>query len=100
MDGLAGAHREGVAGYGQNLVDATDQMHLHPAVGGIPDRPVIEGRRIDPRSEFAIDPGQEVEVEGRGDALGVVIGGDQDRLSLDQIRADDELGPLAQQPAS
>ena len=92
MDGFARGEREAVARHTHDLVLAADQMHLDAALDRVPDRAMLERSQIEVSIQFAIDPAQQVQIERRGDALGVVIGRDQGRLVLRQIQPNKEAG--------
>ncbi len=51
---------------------------------------MLERGQIEIRAEFAIDARQQIEIEFRGHARGIIIGGTEDLGVLDQIDADDE----------
>ena len=57
---------------------------------------MLEGGKIEIGAELAIDAGQQIEIEFRGHALGIVIGGTQNLDVLDEIDADDENCPAAE----
>ena len=65
------------------------EMHLDASALGIIERMVAEACEVEVAAELAIDAGQQIEVEPRGDAGGVVIGGVENRRLLHQIDADD-----------
>ena len=52
------------------------QVHLDAALARIVDRLVLEGAEVEGAGQLAVDAGQQVEVEGGGDALRVVVGQD------------------------
>ena len=54
------------------------------AAGDLADEP----GGVDVAAELAVDALQEVEIEGRGDTLGIVIGGGEDGRVLDPVRAE------------
>ena len=60
---------------------------------------MLERRKIEVAAQFAIDAHQQIEVELRGDALGVVIGAIKNVRRLFQIDADDQHRPGAQYAA-
>ena len=77
-------HREGVDA--NRLLLAADEMHLDPASLFIQKRAVLELGQIEVTAELAIDPGQQIQIEGRSHAEGVVIGRFDDPFRLLQIR--------------
>ncbi len=66
------------------------QMHLDPGFGLVPEGPVAEMLDRDGAAELAVDAVEQVEVEGGRHAGGIVIGGDEDVLSLDPVDADQQ----------
>ena len=51
---------------------------------------MLERGEIEIGAELAVDAGEQIEIELRGDAVGVVIGAIEDVGRLDEIDADDE----------
>src|SRR5580693_5607305 len=51
-----------------------DQMHLDATLLGIKERLVLERRQIKISAELTIHPRQEIEIEARRDAFGVIVG--------------------------
>src|SRR5712671_7139682 len=79
-------------------------MHLDTALFGVVARAMAESGRVELAAKLVIDAHEQVEVEGRGHAGMVVIGGGEDVRVFDQIDADHEQragakyrGSLAQQ---
>lgn len=75
MDRLAVPEIEAMPIDSYPLVLAADQVHLNT-----PNFLVIKGmmgkrRRIEIGTQLTIDARQEIEIEGGGDAVGIVIGG-------------------------
>ena len=97
MQALSGLEGKGVPGGIHNLIGPADQMHFHAGQFRVPDRQVVERVKIEIPAELAIDASQQVLVEPGGDALCVVIGSDERRFVLDQIRPDQQQGLIAQQ---
>ncbi len=62
------------------------------------DRVMGEAVDIDIGAKLALDAVKQIEIEGGGNAAGIVIGRDQDRRILLQIDADQERTVLAEQP--
>ena len=60
---------------------------------------MLEGREIEVRTEFAVDPQQQVLVEGGREAERVVVGEEQIPLRLDEVGAEQEGIPGAQRVA-
>src|SRR5690606_28913561 len=71
------------------LALAAHEMHLDAAAVLVEDGAVLEAVEIEIAAKLAVDAAQEVEVEGGGDAVGVVIGGAQHVAVLHEIDADD-----------
>ncbi|OLT27471.1 hypothetical protein BJF83_02805 [Nocardiopsis sp. CNR-923] len=72
------------------LVDEGAQAHLDPLLFGVPQGDVAEGAGIEVRAELVVDDGEDVAVEGGGDAPGVVVGGDEASRVLDEVGAQEE----------
>src|SRR5215213_4473164 len=83
--------------YGLRLLG--DQVHLDAMALAIVNRAVHEGGNVEIAAELAVDADQNVEIEPRGDAGGVVIGVVKHPLVLLEIDADDHLRALAQNVA-
>src|SRR5580704_13454695 len=90
MDGFAGRKSKPQAPDSHRLIPNTDNVHLDAALAGIINRLVTEAIEIERAFELAVDPGQKIEVKGRGDAGRVVVGADQLAGVLFQINADNE----------
>ena len=60
---------------------------------------MLEGAKIEIGAELAIDARQQIEIEFRRDALGVVVGGVENLRILHQIDADHEQRARAQHAA-
>src|SRR5438128_4301560 len=71
-------------------------MHLDAIALAIIDRAVHEGGNVEIAAKLAVDADQNVEVESRGDARGVVIGIVKHPLVLLEIDADDHLRAFTQ----
>src|SRR5262245_6723179 len=56
------------------LGDAADEVHLDAAVRLVVEGAVIERCEIEVAAELAVDPSEEVAIEGGGDAEGVIVG--------------------------
>ena len=88
VDGLALLHCEALARDLESDVPRGNEMHLDARQIVVPARFVGKGIGGHGSAEFAVDPGDEVQVERRGDAGGIVIGGFEDGAVLDQVHAD------------
>ena len=66
-----------VGGDVDGLGDEAFEVHLDAAFGGVPAGAVDEGVEVEVGAEFAVEMGEDVLVEGRGDAGGVVVGGEE-----------------------
>ena len=75
MDALAGAEADGATGDGDDLVGEALDVDLDASRLRVVERCMLESVEVEIGIELAIDALQQVEVEGRGDALLVVIGG-------------------------
>ena len=60
---------------------------------------MLEGVEIEIGAELAIDARQQIEIEFRGDTLGIVVGAVENLRVLDQIDADHEQRARAQHVA-
>src|SRR5207237_9471393 len=88
-DRLAGAELEAASRDRDSLCLQAFQMHLDAPVGRVVKRAMTERCKIEVAAELAVHAPQDVDIEPRGDACRVVIGGVEDRLVLDQVDADD-----------
>ena len=88
MDRFAAIEREAVVADVDRVRLARDEMHLdapgHRVVEGVVAEPV----QVEVAAELAVDARQQVQIERRSHALGVVIGGVQDVRVFLQIDAD------------
>src|SRR5262249_35294205 len=75
MDGLAGRELYHVTGNVDRLPPPAHEMHLDAAALAVVERPMAERLDIEVGSELAIDAREQIEVELRGHACGIVIGG-------------------------
>ena len=66
------------------------EPHLNAAFVGVPARSVREGVDLEITAEAAVDDVEDIEVEGGGDAGGVVIGCDEARLGFDEVDAEEQ----------
>src|SRR5215468_4843869 len=99
VDGLAGCELDHAAGDVDLLPPTAHQMHLDPAPLAVVERPVAERIEIEIGAKLTIEAREHIEVELRGHALGVVIGGIENADVLDEIDADDEGRTSAQDAA-
>src|SRR5262245_54815574 len=90
MDGLAGAEFETAAGDAHALALAAGEMHLDAPALHVEEGLMAEGANVEIAAKLAIDAREQIEIEARGDALGVVVGGVEDRRILHQVDADDQ----------
>src|SRR5579864_7977537 len=88
MDGFALAEVDAGTVQMDLLWLCADQMHFDAALRGVEEGAMLERRKVEIGSELAIDPRQQVQIEFRRHAGGIVIGVMQDRVILDQIDAD------------
>ncbi len=65
-------------------------MHLDPRLLGVPDRAMGKAVRVEIRTDLAVHPVQQVEVEGRRHPRRIVIGAHQRVFVLDEIDPHDE----------
>ena len=83
MDSFAGSEVEGEAGTGAvgrdmgGLVAERFEVDFDARVGGVPEGAVEEAVGAEVGAELAIEVGEDIAVEGGGDTLGVVVGGEQ-----------------------
>src|SRR5207247_677533 len=73
-DALPGAERrlDPEAVDHDRLVAARDEVHLDAALGGVPPRLVLEEAEVEVRTQVAVDPREQVEIEGGRDAGRIV----------------------------
>ena len=77
MDGLAGGEGDPLPYQVHCLRREAYEVHLHAALDGVPAGAVGEGVEIEAGVELAIEVGEDVLVEGRGDSGGVVVSREQ-----------------------
>ena len=65
-------------------------MHLHAPLFRVPARLVIEILQIEFRVEISIQAAEQIQVERRGHAERVVVGGDQGGSGLHEVGAEEE----------
>ena len=90
VDGLAGAEFDHAARHPHLLPLLAGEMHLDAVALGIVEGVMAEACEIEVAVELAIDAREQVEIELRRDAGGVVIGGVEDAGVLHQVDADDQ----------
>src|SRR5437870_8850888 len=78
MDRFAGVEGEAVRADVHRLPGERYQVHLDAARSGVVEGIVREAPQVEVSAQLAIDAPEQVQVEGRGDALRVVVGGVQD----------------------
>ena len=98
MDRLAGPEAHDAAAHRHLLLALAHEVHLDAAEGGVVERLVTERAQVEIGAELAIDAREEVQVELRGDALRVVVGGVQPRRILLEIDPDQEPAARARPP--
>src|SRR5215472_683069 len=96
MDGLAKPESDRLAVHAHFLPLQTGKMHFDAAAFAVVARMMLERGQIEIAAEFAIDAGEQVEIELRGDPFGIVVSRPQDRAVLDQIDPDNQNGSLAE----
>src|SRR5690625_3212836 len=87
---LGEVHGQVDAAHAHRLVPARAQPHLDPLLFGVPPGHVVERAGVEVGAQFPVDDGQNVAVEGGGDPLGVVVGGNEAFGVLDQVAAEQE----------
>src|ERR1700724_3738259 len=73
LDGLAAEEPEPAAPDACRLVFDTDKVHFDSAFAGVVDCFVTEAIESEGAVELAVDPRQEIEVEGGGHAILVIV---------------------------
>jgi len=96
VDPLAGGEGEGLPGDGHGLFALAFEVHFHPSGGGVVERPVGEAVEVEIDAEFTVAAGEQVQVEGGGDAGGVVVGRVQHGRVLLEVDADQQAVAAAQ----
>ena len=81
------------------LLALADEVHFDPVRFVVVDGAMTPLRQIEVGAQFAIGALQHVEIEGRGDARAVVVGGFQNVFRFLQVDADDEAAAVATEPA-
>ena len=95
MDRFAGVEGEAVRADVHRLPGERYQVHLDAARSGVVEGIVREAPQVEVSAQLAIDAPEQVQVEGRGDALRVVVGGMQDVGVLLQVHAHQHPAGLA-----
>ena len=92
-DGFAGGERDGeIERVDTNLLgNARPKMHFDSRLALVVAGFVGELRKLEVAVEFAIDAREQIQVEGRGDADGIVIGAEKLGARLDEIRAEQKV---------
>ena len=90
MDGLAGCELDDVTGNVDGLPPPAHEMHLDATALTVVERPMAERVNIEVSRELAIDTREQVEVELRRYARGIVIGRVENVGVLDEIDANDK----------
>ena len=90
VDRLAGHEGKSRRPRARGLKFSSLQAHFNAAFLPIPRRLVRERLQRNVAAEFAVDAGQQVEVERRGDACSVIVSRDQRLAVLGHIDPDDE----------
>ena len=71
-----------------------DQMHFDAAIRCIPPRVVGKAFQPEVAIEFAVDALQQIQIEGSGDLLPIVVGGQQSANVFREVHSDDR-GPFS-----
>src|SRR5215467_12174892 len=96
VDGLSGGKFERSPGDPDVLARLADEVHLDAMTLGIVEGAMVEALEIEISVELVIDAREQVEVELRGEAGLVVVGGVKDTRVLHQIDSDDQGGVTSQ----
>src|SRR3546814_2287460 len=75
-------------------------MHLDALLARLVEGVMVEPGRVDVAVELAADAVQDIEVEGGGDALGIVVGGMQDGRVLHQVDANQQAAGRSEEHTS
>ena len=91
-DGFSGNEIEGRTSRrnGDGLVDAGFEMHFDAAGELVENGDVLELGNFEISADFAIEASEHVEIEGSGDADGVVVRGDERGDGLHKIRTEEQ----------
>ena len=76
VDGFELGEGDSLAGYVDGLGDEAFEVHLDAAFVGVPAGAVDEAVEVEVGVKVAVEAGEDVEVEGCGDADCVVVGGE------------------------
>lgn len=96
-DHLAFGEGDEFASEGKGLVVAAGDAYFDAALFVVPEDGEVEGVGVEVGVGLSVEAFEEVESEGFGDALGVVIGGDDDRGVFAEVDADEELPARAEE---
>ena len=98
MNALSGPEAERPRSYVDHLVVTADEVHLHPPEPLVIARPVLETFQLEIRTEFPVDAGEQIEIEGCRHTLAVIIGRLQNLPVLLEIDTDQQTTAGAGQP--
>ena len=74
MDGLAGTELDRLLAEPDLLPLGAGKMHFDAVTLVVVKGVVLEGSEIEIGAQLAVDPGEQIEIEFRGYAFGVVVG--------------------------
>mgnify|MGYP001828843507 CR=1 FL=1 len=95
MDGITGIELEGLAANADCLPAFADEMHLDPAPVTVIEGMVRKGFDIEITRQFAIDTSQEIQIEGSGHTVGIVVGSIQNVHVFLQVDPDQQAATRA-----
>src|SRR4051794_39307002 len=75
----------------RGLVEGALEMHFDAGELGVPQGEVAEEVEIEVAAEFAVDTSENVLVEARGHAFGVVVGGEQNGCIFHQVCSEQQV---------
>ena len=97
MDAFARRKLEGFAGHLHTLRDQAGEVHLNPTHGLVIAGVMGKLAQVKRAGQFMINPRQQVEVEGCGDARRIVVSGFQHRFGLFAVNSDQQAAAFAHQ---
>ena len=88
VDGFAGAEVDGLVADAHFLPPHAGEVHLNAVTFAVVEGVVLEGGQIEICPQLAVDAGEQIEIEFRGNTLGVVVGAVENVGRFFEIDAD------------
>src|SRR5918992_4334556 len=95
MDGFAGAKLDGFAGHPHLLPLVAGEVHFDAVALAIVEGVMLKAAEVEFSVELAVDPHEDVEIEGAGYPGSIVVSGVNDPIVFLQIGAHNQSGSAA-----